>query len=219
MAKCKNVKEAVHAIKLHHPDLVFLDIEMPPDNGFQVLEALEDKNFEIIFTTAFDQYAIKAIKFSALDFLLKPFGANDLIEAMKRYDEKIKKEISQKQYEVLLYNLKNVSDPAKRIALPTLNGFNVVSLSDIVRCKADNNYTDFYFTNKTKTVVSKPLKEFDDLLEDHSFLRIHQSHLINLQHVVNYSKGEGGTVKMSDGSVIEVSRRKKDEFLKYMLSK
>lgn len=217
VAKCKSVKEAVHAIKLHHPDLVFLDVEMPPGNGFEVLEQVDDKNFEVIFTTAYDQYAVKAIKFSALDFLLKPFGAEDLSDALKRYNEKIIKDKTQKQYEVLLHNLKNVSDPAKKIALPTLNGFNVVSLSEIIRCKADNNYTDFYFINKVKSVISKPLKDFEELLEDHRFFRVHQSHLINLQHVVSYSKGEGGTVKMSDGSDIEVSRRKKDEFLKFML--
>ena len=218
VARCKNVKEAVHAIKLHHPDLVFLDVEMPPGNGFEVLEQVEDKNFEVIFTTAFDQYAIKAIKFSALDFLLKPFGVEDLRDALKRYDQKVLKEKSQKQFEVLLYNLKNVSDPAKKIALPTLNGFNIVSLSEIIRCQADNNYTDFYFTNRTKSIISKPLKDFDELLEDHQFFRVHQSHLINLHHVQNYTKGEGGTVKMSDGSEIEVSRRKKDEFLKFMLN-
>ena len=126
IARCKNVKEAVHAIKLHRPDLIFLDVEMPPGNGFEVLEQIEDKNFEVIFTTAFDQYAIKAIKFSALDFLLKPFGVDDLRDALMRYDEKILKDKSQKQFEVLLYNLKNVSDPAKKIALPTLNGFNIV---------------------------------------------------------------------------------------------
>ena len=191
---------------------------MPPGNGFEVLEQIEDKNFEVIFTTAFDQYAIKAIKFSALDFLLKPFGVDDLRDALMRYDEKILKDKSQKQFEVLLYNLKNVSDPAKKIALPTLNGFNIVSLSEIIRCQADNNYTDFYFTNKPKSVISKPLKDFDELLEDHQFFRVHQSHLINLHHVQNYTKGEGGTVKMSDGSEIEVSRRKKDEFLKFMLN-
>ena len=218
VASCKNVKDAVHAIKLHHPDLVFLDVEMPPGNGFQVLEQVEDKTFEVIFTTAFDQYAIKAIRFSALDFLLKPFGAGELSEALKRYEIKILKQQSQKQYETLLYNLKNVSDPAKKIALPTLNGFNVVSLAEIVRCKSDNNYTDFYFTNKTQTLVSKPLKDFEELLEEHRFFRVHQSHLINLHHVKSYSKGEGGTVKMSDGSEIEVSRRKKDEFLSYMLN-
>lgn len=218
LARCKSVKEAVHAIKIHRPHLVFLDIEMPPGNGFQVLEQIEDKNFEVIFTTAFDQYAVKAIKFSALDFLLKPFGVDDLSAALKRYDEKTLKDKTQKQYEVLLHNLKNVSDPARKIALPTLNGFSVVSLSEIVRCQADNNYTDFHFTNKTKNVISKPLKEFEELLEEHHFFRVHQSHLINLRHVVNYTKGEGGTVRMSDGSEIEVSRRKKDEFLKYMLN-
>ena len=218
VANCKNVKDAVHAIKIHRPDLVFLDVEMPPGNGFQVLEQVADKNFEVIFTTAYDQYAVKAIKFSALDFLLKPFGADDLSSALRRYEEKILKEKTQKQYEVLLHNLKNVSDPARKIALPTLNGFNVVSLSEIVRCQADNNYTDFFFTNKTKNTISKPLKDFEELFEEHRFFRVHQSHLVNLHHVLNYTKGEGGMVKMIDGSEIEVSRRKKEEFLKLMMN-
>jgi len=218
IAKSKSVKEAVHAIKIHDPDLVFLDVEMPPGNGFQVLEQIENKKFEVIFTTAYDQYAIKAIRFSALDFLLKPFGVQDVRDALKRYEEKILTEKTQKQYEVLLYNIKSVSDSQKKIALPTLNGFTVVSLGDIIRCESESNYTQFYLKDKSKTLVCKPLKDYEELLEENGFFRVHQSHLINVQYIKNYSRDIGGTVMMIDGSEIAVSRRKKDEFIKRLTS-
>lgn len=218
IAKSKSVKEAVHAIKIYDPDLVFLDIEMPPGNGFQVLEQIENKKFEVIFTTAYDQYAIKAIRFSALDFLLKPFGVQDLTEALKRYDEKMLTEKTQKQYEVLLYNIKSVSDSQKKIALPTLNGFAVVSLGDIIRCESESNYTQFYLKGKSRILVCKPLKDYEELLEENGFFRVHQSHLINMQFIKNYSRDIGGTVIMTDGSEVAVSRRKKDEFIKRLTS-
>jgi two-component system LytT family response regulator len=218
LAKCKSVNDAVHSIKIHQPDLVFLDIEMPPDNGFQVLEQIGEKNFEVIFTTAFDQYAIKAIRFSALDFLLKPFGTDELTESLKRYEEKMLNQKTQKQYEVLLYNIKAVSDSQKKIALPTLTGFEVVSLGDIVRCESDSNYTMFFLKSKSKILVCKPLKDYAVLLEESGFFRVHQSHLINVQFIKNYSRNEAGTIMMTDGSEVEVSRRKKDEFLKRMMS-
>ncbi|MBA3649542.1 MAG: response regulator transcription factor [Chitinophagales bacterium] len=217
VAKSKSVKEAVHDIKIYDPDLIFLDVEMPPGNGFQVLEQIEKKNFEVIFTTAFDQYAIKAIRFSALDFLLKPFGVQDLNEALKQYDEKILTEKTQKQYEVLLY-IKSVSDSQKKIALPTLNGFAIVSLGDIIRCESDSNYTQFHLKDKSKILVCKPLKDYEGLLEENGFFRVHQSHLINVHYIKNYSRDIGGTITMTDGSEIAVSRRKKDEFLKRLMN-
>lgn len=216
VARCKSVKDAVQAIKIHLPDLIFLDIEMPPGNGFQVLEQIEDKKFEVIFTTGFDQYAIKAIQFSALDYLLKPYGLEDLTESINRYDNKVLKETTQKQFEVLLHNIKLVSTPHKKIALPTLSGFVFVGLEDIIRCESDNNYTQFFLKDKTKIMVCKSLKEFAELLEDNNFFRVHQSHLININFIKNYSRGEGGTVMMTDGSEVEVSRRKKEEFIKRM---
>ena len=218
IAKSKSVKEAVHAIKIHDPDLVFLDVEMPPGNGFQVLEQIENKKFEVIFITAYDQYAIKAIRFSALDFLLKPFGVQDLSDALKRYDEKILTEKTQKQYEVLLYNIKSVSDSRKKIALPTLNGFTIVSLADIIRCESESNYTQFFLKDKSNILVCKPLKDYEELLEENGFFRVHQSHLINVQFIKNYSRDIGGTIMMTDGSEIAVSRRKKDEFIKRLTS-
>ena len=218
LARCKSVAEAVHAIRIHQPDLVFLDVEIPPSNGFELLEQLEEKNFEVVFTTGYDQYAIKAIKFSALDFLLKPFGVEELSEALNKFEEKVNKDKTQKQYELLLSNVKNVSDPERKIALPTLNGFQVVSLRDIVRCESDNNYTVFHLIANPRIVVSKPLKEYEELLEEFGFYRIHQSHLINLRYIKQYIKGEGGTVIMTDHSQIDVSRRKKDDFLQVLTS-
>jgi two-component system LytT family response regulator len=216
VAICGSVKEAVLAIHKYTPDLVFLDIEMPSGNGFQVLEQTTDKSFEVIFTTGFDKYAIKAIQFSALDFLLKPFGLTELTESILRYDQKREKQSTQRQFDVLLHNIKLVSNPHKKIALPTLNGFIVVGLEEIIRCESDNNYTQFYLKDKSKILVCKSLKEYTELLEDSNFFRVHQSHLININFIKKYSRGEGGSVQMTDGSEVEVSRRKKEEFLKRM---
>ena len=211
LAQCRDVEEAKIAIARFEPDLVFLDIEMPHASGFDLLVQINPTNFEVIFTTAHDQYAIRAIKFSALDFLLKPIGRQDLEQAVHR--AAIKETLRQKKIDTLLYNL-NYLNSEKKIALPTLNGLEFVSVGDIVRCESDNNYTVFYMLNQTKIVVSKTLKEYDDMLDEYHFFRVHQSHLINLRYIKNYIKGEGGVVTMTDNSTVDVSRRKKDEFLK-----
>lgn len=214
LAVCKNATEGKAAIEELHPDLVLTDIELEGQPVFEMLQQLGDLNFEIIFTTAHEQYAVQAIKFSALDYLLKPFSPADLSAAINRYEQKIDKRQSAAQFATLFYNLKNMQKDAKKIALPTTNGLTILPVKDIVRCEAEVNYTNFYLVSKNKILVSKTLKEFEELLNDYGFIRIHNSHLINLHHIKNYTRGEGGTVTMADGTQVDVSRRKKEEFLK-----
>jgi two-component system LytT family response regulator len=214
LAVCKNAEEGKTAIENLQPDLVLTDIELEKKAVFDMLQELNDINFEIIFITAHEQYAIQAIKFSALDYLLKPFTVDDLSEAIKRYEQKKDKRQSSNQLNTLFYNLKNIQKDAKKIALPTANGLTIVPLKEIIRCEAGINYTNFYFTAKNKLLVAKTLKEFEELLNDYDFIRVHNSHLINLHHVKNYTRrGEGGTVTMTDGMEVDVSRRKKEEFM------
>ena len=213
LAVCENAEEARVAINEYHPDIVFSDIELEKGSAFDMLQQLETIDFEVIFTTAYEKYALQAIKFSALDYLLKPFGIADLDNAIKHYQERLNKNESARQFDVLFHNLKGIQADSKKIALPTLTGLKVVSLKEIIRCQADANYTTFFFAIEKKMLVTKTLKEFEELLDEYNFIRIHNSHLINLNHVVKYTRGEGGVVTMSDGSEVDVSRRKKEEFL------
>ncbi|MGI8952475.1 MAG: LytR/AlgR family response regulator transcription factor [Chitinophagaceae bacterium] len=214
MAVCKNVEEGKASIEQLHPELVFSDIELDGDSAFNMLQQLNTINFEVIFTTAFEKYAIQAIKFSALDYLLKPFSKEDLAEAINHYQQKQNKQQSAQQFDTLFHNLKHFQNDAKKIALPASNGLTIIPVKDIIRCQAEVNYTTFFLTAKNKMLVTKTLKEYEELLNDYDFIRVHNSHLINLHHVKNYSRGEGGTVTMSDGTEVDVSRRKKEEFLK-----
>jgi len=213
-AVCKNAGEGKTAIEELHPDLVFTDIELGDSSAFDMLQQLSSVNFEVIFTTAFDKYAIQAIKFSALDYLLKPFSKEDLAEAINHYEQKQNKQQSAQQFDALFHNLKYIQKDSKKIALPTSGGLTIVPVKEIIRCQAEVNYTNFFLASKNKMLVTKTLKEYEELLNEYDFIRVHNSNLINLHHVKSYSRGEGGTVTMSDGSVVDVSRRKKDEFLK-----
>ena len=214
IAVCKNIEEGKAAIEQLHPHLVFSDIELDGKPVFEMLQQLNAIDFEIIFTTAFEKYAIQAIKFSALDYLMKPFSKEDLAEAIHLYRQKQNKQQSAQQMEALFHNLQHLRKDAKKIALPTFNGLTILPVKDIIRCQAEANYTTFFLVTKNKMLVTKTLKEYDELLNDYDFIRVHHSHLINLHHVKNYSRGEGGTITMSDGSIVDVSRRKKEEFLK-----
>ncbi|MEO5570132.1 MAG: LytTR family DNA-binding domain-containing protein [Bacteroidia bacterium] len=213
---CANVIEGEEAIQKLKPELVFLDVEIPPSTGFDLLQKLNPISFEVIFTTAFDKYALRAIKASALDFILKPVGKEELGLAIERFKQKKSKNDSRQQMETLFENIRHLKDPLKKIMLPSQNGFEFVNVKDIVRLQADSNYTTFYFTDKRKTVVSKTIKEYEEMLAGHDFFRVHQSHIINIQYIKNYVKGEGGIVIMQDGSEIDVSRRRKEEFLKML---
>ncbi len=208
---CASVEEAMTAIGTHSPGLVFLDIEMPFDNGFRLLEMIPDPGFEVIFTTAYDHYAVKAIRFSAMDYLLKPVDVDELKAAVKKAGKKMRGK-APANYELLLAALKIKSKTAK-IAVPTFDGLQMVSVEDIVKCTADESYTHITLAGGQKLVVSRILKDFDELLCDLNFFRVHNSSLINLIHVRKYVKGDGGYVIMSDGETVEVSRRKKNELL------
>ena len=213
-AVCASAEEGKAAIKAYQPDLVFSDIELEKDTAFEMLQQLQDINFEVIFTTAYEKYAIQAIKFSALDYLLKPFSLSDLSEALHHYQQKQNKKQATHQFDALFHNLNHLQKDAKKIALPTLNGLVVIHLKEIIRCQADVNYTTFFMAGKSQLVIAKTLKEFEELLSEYDFMRVHNSHLINLNHVKKYTKGEGGIITMVDGSEVDVSRRKKSEFLK-----
>lgn len=210
---CDSVAAAIKSIAKSPPDLVFLDIEMPFENGFALFEKIKNPAFQVIFTTAYGQYAIKAIKYSALDYLLKPVDVEDLKSAVEKCREKIKSNPNRADdIEMLLSALKLKSKSAK-IAVPTFDGLQMVNANEIVKCIADESYTHITLTDGSKLVVCRILKEFEDLLSDLNFLRVHNSSLINLTHVKKYIKGDGGYVIMSDDETVEVSRRKKNELL------
>ncbi len=210
VSMASTAKEGRKAITEHHPDLVFLDVEMPHENGFEMLEHFQQIDFNIIFVTAHHHYAINAIRVSALDYLLKPVNLKELKAAVEKAESKTKNEAIADQMNVLLQNLKNVHP---KIGLPTRNGLVFVQIEDIIRCESDSNYTTIHLTSREKYVAAKTLKEFDELLSKHEFIRIHQSHLINASHIKQYVRGDGGSVILSNGSSIEVSRRHKEQLL------
>jgi two-component system, LytTR family, response regulator len=216
-----SVGEGLAAIEKHKPDLLFLDIELPDGDGFQVLEKSEDREFDVIFTTAYDQYAMRAFKFSATDYLLKPVDIEELQTAVTRVHEKRAsgdQPDRAPQIDALLQNIRNIQQPLKRIVLPTTHGFTVVNPDDIVRCESDRNYTFIFLTDGRRILVSRTIKEYEEMLEPYNFFRIHQSHVINLHYLKNYIRGRGGYVEMTDGSQLDVSARRKADFLKRMSS-
>ena len=196
------------------PELVFLDIEMPYGNGFDLLNELMPIDFEVVFVTAFDKYMLQALKYSALDFLLKPVNIEELKNAVKNAEVRIRKNSINQQLQVLLENFKKPDPGLKKIAVPSADGFDFILISDIIRCEAQGAYTKIYINNSRQVLVSRPLKDYEALLPENLFFRIHSSHLINLNYVKKYNRGRGGLVELDDGSVIEVAARRKDDFLK-----
>lgn len=213
VAVCNNAKEAVKLVKQLKPQLVFLDIEMPYLNGFEVLEMLAPVEFDCIFTTSYDQYAIKAIRFSALDYLLKPVDPEELKAAIQKLLNKRKPDLQQ-QMEILLSRLHQPQKQIARIALPTLDGLQIIPVDTIVYCTASSNYTSLCFKDNQKLMVSRTLKEIEEMLEEENFLRVHNSSLVNLNEVTRYIRGEGGSLLMSNGATIDVSRSRKEMLLK-----
>jgi two-component system LytT family response regulator len=213
-ATCSNADAAKQQIKEIHPDIVFLDIQMPGKSGLELLSELPVKNFEVIFVTAHNEYILQALQYSAADYLLKPVDEDRLIEAVQRVEKKLETDRRDDRTETLLHNLGKTGTPSEmRLCLPTLKGFIVLKLEEIIYCEAERSYTIFHLEGNRTVTVSKPLFDYDVLLKDTTFLRIHKSYLINLLHVKEYQRGEGGLVIMSDNAEIEVSRRKKDQFL------
>lgn len=210
---CATPEEGIQAIRSQKPDLVFLDIQMPHKSGFNLLEELGEFDFEVIFVTAFDRYAVKAIKFSALDYLLKPVDVDELQKAVKKATMRISRKGFKVNYESLLKNMKNSSGRIEKLAIPDAEGIVFEKVADIIFCEADGNYTKIYLAGRRQLLVSKNLKEFENMLGDNGFFRIHHAHLINLQHIRKYVKGEGGYVILEEGHNLDVSRRKKESFL------
>ena len=207
-AICNNGEEGLIAIRNYSPNLVFLDVEMPKMNGFEMLEQLS-VNFHLIFTTAYDQYALKAIRFSALDYLLKPIDREELKKAVQKAEQRIQIPMTQ-QLEILMQKLKQPLNPINKIALPTMEGLQMISIETIISCESDDNYTRLVLKTGKKLLVTRSLKEIEESLEQHSFLRVHRSYLVNLNEIEKYIKGEGGYLTMSDGSIIDVSKSRKD---------
>ena len=213
VGEANDSNEGKELIQRKKPELVFLDIEMPYGNGFDLLNALMPIDFEVIFVTAFDKYMLKALKYSALDYLLKPVNIAELKAAVKHAETRIKKNSINQQLTVLLENFKKHEPGLKKIAIPTADGFDFILIEDIVRCEAQGPYTRIFFKDSKKILVSKTLKEYESLLPDNIFLRIHNSHPVNLNFIKKYNRGSGGYIEMDDGTTLEVATRRKDEFL------
>ena len=210
---CESPEAGIAAINALKPDLVFLDVQMPNMSGFDVLQKLSPIDFEVIFVTSYDQYAIKAIKFSAIDYLLKPVDVDDLIHAVQRAKENLQKNGKRQRYQSVLHNLNYTSGKIEKLAVPTLEGIDFFRTDDIIYCEADGSYTTLYLAGHQKQVISKNLKDFENLLSGSGFCRVHNSHLINLGHVKKYVRGDGGYVILTDDHHVDISRRRKDVFL------
>jgi two-component system, LytTR family, response regulator len=215
-ALCSSADEAKAVIADTQPQLVFLDISMPEKSGFDLLDEIGEPNFEIIFVTAYNDFMLQAFRFSCVDYLLKPVDDNQLVEAVNRAAKRIDGERSG-SLETLLHNLKAPQSGQKlKICITSLKGFQVIKLSDIIYCEANRNYTSFHLENQKPIIASKTVYDYETLLEDSGFVRIHKSFLVNLEHVKEYNRGEGGTVVMSNNYELEVSRRRKELFLNKM---
>jgi two-component system, LytTR family, response regulator len=208
---CNSGIKGIEAINRHKPDVVFLDIEMPKMNGFDMLEKFDKLFFDVVFTTAYDKFAVKAFKYSALNYLLKPVDPDDLKETIKRLAEK-KSSPSKDQMNLLLQNIRNFQQPVSRIALTTHDGMIFVHTTDIMYCRAESNYTNIILTNGNKLLVAKTLKDIDETLSGKDFYRIHNSFLINLNHIKKYVRGDGGYVVMNDDEQITIARARREDF-------
>jgi two-component system, LytTR family, response regulator len=213
----ETVDAGLAAIKKLKPQLVFLDVEIHDKTGFDLLKQIPDIDFEVIFTTAYDKYAVQAFKFSAIDYLLKPVDADELQQAINKLKEKFSKTEMSQKLDTLFHNLKTIKDGSKKICVPVLNGLIFLNVNEIIRCESNINYTTLFIKDKQKILVAKTLKEFEELLSEYNFFRVHNSHLINLDYIKSYNKGKGGSVSMTDGSEIEVSTRRKEDFLKRLM--
>ncbi len=208
-----SVKSGIQVIKQSKPDIVLLDIQMHDGTGFDLLRKLHPVNFQVIFITAYEEHALKAFKFSALDYLLKPINSNELITAIQKAENVLTSVNSSQNLDVFQTNYSNHSKEAKKIILKTIDSIYAVNIKDIVRCESEANYTRFFLNDARKILISKPLKEYDELLSEFGFFRTHQSHLINLDYFEQFKKTDGGLAIMKDNSEIPVSSRKKDLFL------
>jgi len=211
--EAENTETAISLIEEQEPDLVFLDIEMPYGNAFDMLDKLMPVTFEIIFITAFDEYTLKAFKYSALDYLLKPVNIDELKEAVAKAETRLQHKNTNHQLQNLLYNLKRGNAALQKIALPFKDTLVFIPVNSIIRCEANGGYCNIFTNDGQKFLGTKTIKKYEEILPADLFYRIHNSHLINLNYVRKYLKGRGGFIEMDDGAVIEVASRRKDEFL------
>lgn len=217
VGECRDVKTALEQIGSLEPQLVFLDIAMSPRNGFDLLNEFDTLPFEVIFVTAHNEFTIRAFKYSAVDYLLKPVDEDLMIEAVKRAAQRIAGRVSAPPVDTFLYNLRKVQAPDEmRLCIPDMKGFRVVQLSDVIFCESDSSYTIFHLLNGQTITASKSIIEYELLLDKSGFCRIHKSFLVNLYHVREYIRGEGGSVVLTHDRTIEVSRRKKEAFVARM---
>ena len=217
VAECQDVSTASEKIATLKPQLIFLDIAMPGKNGFDLLNELDNISFETIFITAHNEYSMQAFKYSAVDYLLKPVDEDFLIDAVKRAQKRIIGRQANSNMETFLYNLQKIHAPHEmKLCVPSIKGFQVINLSDVIYCEAESSYTIFHMANTHQIVASKPIIEYELLLGDSHFCRVHKSFLINLAHVKEYIRGEGGSVMLTNNKEVEVSRRKKEVFIAKM---
>lgn len=217
VGECANASEAKLQVDKLKPELLFLDVAMPGKNGIDFLKELDEISFEVIFVTAHDKYILQAIRLAAVDYLQKPLEEQQLVTAVASASRRIKQKTSSDQAKALLHNIHaKTNPPDMQLCIPDIKGFRVVQLGDIVFCEAENTYTCIYFRDGSKIVASRPLMDYETLLQDSLFFRIHKSTLINMKHIKEYQKGEGGFVVMSNGKTLEVSRRKKEAFIHKM---
>lgn len=212
-AMCNSSEDGIAAINKHRPDIVFLDIEMPKMNGFDMLEQFDKLFFDVVFCTAYDQFAIKAFKYSALNYLLKPVDPDDLKATIRRIEEK-KSSPSKEQFDLLLQTMKQANKTTpQRIALTSGDGLVFVPTSDIIYCEAESNYTNVVLTGGKKILVSKVLKDIDEVLSGPDFYRVHSSFLININRIKKLVRGEGGYIIMDNDATVSISRSKRQEFM------
>ena len=213
VAICDSADKGIAAIHQHRPELLFLDIEMPKKNGFEVLQAFPSPAFETIFTTAYNQFAIKAFRFAALDYLLKPIDADDLVSSLKRFEQRNDGKFKE-QLELLMQHYRQPEVLPEKVSFATQQAVHFIRPETILYSESDGNYSTLFFANGTRLVVSRTLKEVEEVLTHYNFLRIHNSFIINLKHVNRYVKAEGGSIEMTNGSQLPVSRQRKEEVMK-----
>jgi len=217
VGEADSVEGALQVIGKRMPDLLFLDIGLNNENGFDLLNRLEPGTVQVIFVTAWDTHAIQAFKYSAVDYLLKPVDGDELRKAVDRVSRKSLEKGAEESLKVLLDNISTLKIVQQKMAVPTMNGLTFIFLQDILRLEAKSNYTDIYLTSGERIVATRTIKEYENLLPESIFYRIHNSHIVNLNKVKNYQKGRGGFLVMEDGSTVEVAFRRREEFLRRVL--
>lgn len=218
LAEADSVKTGVEAIVKHKPELLFLDIDLPDGTSFDILRSIDYQKMKVVFITAFHDYAIQAIKFSAFDYILKPLKPGELIATVNRVIEENLDSNYAEKFDAIFSNFNSAHPELKKIVLKTSDKIHVVNINDIIHCQADNTYTTFFLVNAKKIIVSKPIKKYEEMLSEHGFMRVHQSHLVNLNYIQHLNKQEGGILVMTDNSQIPVSNQQKQSLIKYFES-